>query len=296
MCNQEQLTRWAREGLSRRQFGALGVMAVAGAACAPVAGPVAGDGSPITLPAMAERDVAFPTASGTMDGWFVHPVTRPAPAVILWPDIAGLRETKKDIARRLAGRGYSTLVLNQYYRDTKAPIWADFADFAGNGGWDRARAMRGKLTAEAIMADARAAVAWLDAQEEVDRQRGIGSQGYCMGGPFAVWTATAMPSRVKAAASFHGGGLVRPNDRLSPHVQMASANAGFLIAISRDDHAKAMADTDVLQDLAPSLGRGSTTKVYDADHGWTVPDSPAYAPAAEAESWDDLMRLYAANL
>ncbi|WP_324262253.1 dienelactone hydrolase family protein [Altererythrobacter sp. H2] len=292
MCNEEQLTRWAREGLSRRQFGALGVMAVAGAACAPVAG----DDSAITLPAMAERDVAFTTASGTMDGWFVHPMTRPAPAVILWPDIAGLRESKKDIARRLAGRGYATLVLNQYYRDTRAPIWTDFADFAGNGGWDRARAMRGKLTAEAIMSDARAAVAWLDAQEEVDTARGIGSQGYCMGGPFAVWTAAAVPDRVRAAASFHGGGLVRAGERLSPHAQMPGTKAGFLIAVARDDHAKAPADTEVLQAFAEKIGRGSTTQVYDGDHGWTVPDSPAYAPAAEAASWDDLMRLYAANL
>ncbi|OZA93315.1 MAG: dienelactone hydrolase [Erythrobacter sp. 34-65-8] len=292
MCNEEQLTRWAREGLSRRQFGALGVMAVAGAACAPVAG----DDSAITLPAMAERDVAFTTASGTMDGWFVHPMTRPAPAVILWPDIAGLRESKKDIARRLAGRGYATLVLNQYYRDTRAPIWTDFADFAGNGGWDRARAMRGKLTAEAIMSDARAAVAWLDPQEEVDTARGIGSQGYCMGGPFAVWTAAAVPDRVRAAASFHGGGLVRAGEPLSPHAQMPGTKVGFLIAVARDDHAKAPADTEVLQALAEKIGRGSTTQVYDGDHGWTVPDSPAYAPAAEAASWDDLMRLYAANL
>lgn len=295
MCDEQQLAKWARESMSRRRFGALGAMTAAGAvaaACAPV---TAEEGAP-SLPAMGERAVSFPTADGTMDAWFVHPMTRPAPAVIVWPDIAGLRETKKDIARRLAGRGYAALVLNQYYRDTPAPIWSDFADFAGNGGWDRARAMRGKLSAEAIMADARAAVAWLDNQPEVDRSRGIGSQGYCMGGPFAVWTAAAVPARVRAAASFHGGGLVRQNDRLSPHVQMSSADAGFLIAISRDDHAKEPAATATLQELAPRLSRASTVKVYDGDHGWTVPDSPAYAPAAEAEAWNDLMALYTANL
>ena len=295
MCDEEQLTKWAREGLSRRQFGALGALTVAGAAAAACA-PVAGEENTITLPAMGERAVSLPTASGTMDGWYVYPATNPAPAVILWPDIAGLRETKKDIARRLAGRGYAALVLNQYYRDTPAPIWTDFADFAGNGGWDRARAMRSKLDATAIMADARAAVAWLDAQPEVDTKRGIGAQGYCMGGPFAVWTAAAVPARVKAAASFHGGGLVRPDDRLSPHVQMSSADAGFLIAVSRDDHAKAPDATATLEQLAPSLQRTSTVKIYDGDHGWTVPDSPAFAPAAEEQAWNDLMALYRANL
>lgn len=295
MCDEEHLTRWAREGLSRRQFGALGALTVAGAAVAACA-PVAGDDNTMTLPAMGERAVSFPTAAGTMDAWYVYPATNPAPAVILWPDIAGLRETKKDIARRLAGRGYAALILNQYYRDTPAPIWTDFADFAGNGGWDRARAMRGKLDANAIMADARAAVAWLDAQPEVDSKRGIGAQGYCMGGPFAVWTAAAVPTRVKAAASFHGGGLVRDNDRLSPHVQMNSADAGFLIAVSRDDHAEAPAVTETLQKLAPSLKRASTVKIYDGDHGWTVPDSPAYAAPAEELAWNDLMALYRANL
>ncbi|MCL4671347.1 MAG: dienelactone hydrolase family protein [Sphingomonadaceae bacterium] len=294
MCDEEQLAKWAREGLNRRQFGALGAMAVAGAAAA--CAPVGAEDGPVTLPAMGEKAVSFPTSAGTMDAWYVYPMTNPAPAVILWPDIAGLRETKKDIARRLAGRGYATLVLNQYYRDTPAPVWTDFADFAGNGGWDRARAMRGKLGATDIMADARAAVAWLDAQPEVDSKRGIGTQGYCMGGPFAVWTAAAEPTRVRAAASFHGGGLVRDNDRLSPHVQMSSANAGFLIAVARNDHEKSPGDTATLEKLAPTLKRASTVKVHDGDHGWTVPDSPAYAPAAEAEAWDDLMQLYGANL
>lgn len=293
MCDEAKLAKWAREGLSRRQFGALAV-AGAAAACAPVE---AEESYPTgSVPAMSERAVTFPTAAGTMDAWFVAPVTGPSPAVILWPDIAGLRETKKDIARRLAGRGYAALVLNQYYRDTPAPIWADFAEFAGSGGWDRARAMRGKLSAEAIMADARAAVAWLDAQEEVDAKRGIGTQGYCMGGPFAVWTAAAVPTRVKAAASFHGGGLVRPDNRLSPHVQMASSDAAFLIGVSRDDHAEGPGDTEVLREVAAGRPQPSTVKVYDGDHGWTVPDSPAYAPAAEAEAWDALMELYAARL
>ena len=295
MCDEQHMAKWASEGLSRRQFGALGAMTVAGAAAAACT-PVGADNGAITLPAMAERDVSFDTGSGTMDAWFVHPMTRPAPAVILWPDIAGLREAKKDIARRLAGRGYAALVLNQYYRDTPAPIWTDFADFAGNGGWERARAMRGKLTATDIMADARAAVAWLDTQAEVDTARGIGAQGYCMGGPFAVWTAAAVPARVRAAASFHGGGLVRADDRLSPHVKMTSADAGFLIAVARDDHAKAPADTEAVRGVAVALSRASTVKVYDGDHGWTVSDSPAYAPEAEAASWDDLMRLYASNL
>lgn len=292
MCDEQQLAKWAQARLNRREFGAIALAGAAATACAPVAGV----DNTISLPSMGMREVTFATPTGTMDAWFVHPASGPAPAVIVWPDIAGLREAKKEIGRRLAGRGYAALVLNQYYRDTPAPIWGNFAEFAGSGGWDRARAMRANLNASAIMGDARAAVAWLDSQPEVDRSRGIGAQGYCMGGPFAVWTAAAVPERVKAAASFHGGGLVRTDDRLSPHVQMVSTQAGFLIAVSRDDHAEAPADTEVLRGVAAAQGRGSSVKVYDGDHGWTVADSPAFAPAAEAEAWDDLMRLYAAQL
>lgn len=296
MCNEEQLARWAREGMSRRQFGALGAKAALGAAAGAAAAacvPVGAEESDAagSVPAMSEREVAFATADGTMDAWLAAPAGR-SPAVILWPDIAGLRETKQDIARRLAGRGYAALVLNQYYRDTPAPIWRDFAAFAGSGGWGRARAMRGKLSAEAVMADARAAIAWLDAQDEIDPARGIGTQGYCMGGPFALWTAAAVPARVRAAASFHGGGLYRPDSATSPHALLDRMDARLLIAIARDDHAEAPQEQEQLRAAAQAAGRPATVEVYDGDHGWTVPDSPAYAPAAEARAWNDLMALY----
>lgn len=300
MCDEEKLKRWAREGLSRRQFGT-----VAGAAtlvaCTPM-GADPGNGettqtaSPGGFPAWTEEAVSFATDDGTMDGWFVMSTAAPRPGVILWPDIAGLRESKKAMARRLAGRGYSTLVVNQYYRDTRAPIWEDFADFAGNGGWDRARAMRGKLDAEAIMRDAKAAVAYLDGRKEIDSTKGIGTQGYCMGGPFAMWTAAAVPSRVKAAASFHGGGLVRDDNPMSPHRLFDQMDAALLIAIAQDDDAEAPDHKRILREAAAEADLRAEIEVYAGDHGWTVPDSPAYTEAAAEKAWDALMELYGAAL
>ena len=289
MCDEATLTRWARQGLNRRQFGALSGMAAV-AACAP-AEMGSGD-SAITLPAMSEQTVSFATSDGTMDAFWVVPATNPVPAVILWPDIAGLREAKRNMARRLAGRGFATLVLNPYYRDEAGQIWEDFADFVGNGGWPKAREMRAKHTPEAIMSDARAAVAWLDAQPEVDSGRGIGTQGYCMGGPFTVWTAAAMPGRVKAAASFHGGGLVRDDNPMSPHALMPSTDTHYLIAIAQDDDAKSPGHKQVLKQAAAQAGGRSLVEVYAGDHGWTVPDSPAYAETAAEKAWSDLMELY----
>lgn len=298
MCDEAKLKRWARQGLSRREFGMLGSIAAV-TACAPKSGN-AEDGNQVVtspgFPAWIEQEVAIATPDGTMDGWFVNTTSGPAPAVILWPDIAGLRETKKAMARRLADRGYAALVVNQYYRDAEAPIWQDFADFVNNGGWPRAREMRAHLDAEAVMRDAAAAVAFLDSRDEVDSNRGIGTQGYCMGGPFALWTAAAVPSRVKAAASFHGAGLVRDDSLLSPHLLMGSLQAALLIAIAQDDDAKSPGDKDTLRAAADAAGRAAQIEVFAGDHGWCVPDSPSYNEAEAERAWAELEALYASAL
>lgn len=295
MCDEEKIARWAREGLSRREFGVLGA-AAAIAACAPKSGGGQDDAMQIVtspgFPSFTEAAVSFATPDGTMDGWLVAPTSGPAPAVILWPDIAGVRESKKAMARRLADRGFTALVVNPYYRDTPAPIWASFAEFAAGGGWDRARAMRGKLDPAAIMRDAVAAVAFLDSRREVDPKRGIGTQGYCMGGPFAMWTAAAVSGRVKAAASFHGGGLVRSDSPLSPHRLFGQMQAALLIAIAQDDDAGAPTEKDVLREAAASAGRKAVVEVFAGDHGWCVPDSPAYAEGEAERAWGELLKVY----
>ena len=294
MCDEDKIARWAREGLSRREFGVLGA-AAAITACSPALGAADGGAQVVTspgFPSFTEAAVSFPTPDGTMDGWLAAPTSGPAPAVILWPDIAGVRASKKAMARRLADRGFAALVVNQYYRDLPAPIWSSFAEFAANGGWDRARAMRGKLDAAAIMRDATAAVAFLDSRREVDAQCGIGTQGYCMGGPFAMWTAAAAPARVKAAASFHGGGLIRPDNPMSPHKLFGQMDAALLIAIAQDDDAEAPGEKDALREAAASAGRKAVVEVFAGDHGWCVPDSPAYAEAEAERAWGELLRLY----
>ncbi|RXZ65204.1 dienelactone hydrolase family protein [Pelagerythrobacter rhizovicinus] len=290
MCDEEKLARWAREGLNRRQFGALGGMAAL-AACTPVESG-SGDDREATLPAMAEEAVAFETPDGTMDGFFVHPVSGPAPAVLFWPDIAGIREVKRNMARRLAGQGYAVFVANPYYRDVAGQQFEDFADFAANGGFQKVGPWREKLTPEAIMRDAAAAVAWLDAQDAVDAERGVGTQGYCMGGPFTMWSAAGVPGRVRAAASFHGGGLVRGDDPMSPHNLLDETRASYLVAIAQDDAAEAPDHKKILREAAKAAGRPAEVEVYAGDHGWTVPDSPAYVEAEAERAWANLLELY----
>ncbi|MFO6428473.1 dienelactone hydrolase family protein [Erythrobacter sp. W302b] len=292
MCEESKLAEWARATISRRQFGAL-TGAAALAACA------SGETESVAqnpLPGLKERGVNFPTADGTLDGFFVQPETGNHPAVILWPDIASIREAKRNIARKLAQAGYAVLVVNPYYRDVTGEQFADFASFIAGGGFQKVGPWRKKLDAAAIMRDATAIVDWLDRQEGVDQAHGIGTQGYCMGGPFTIWSAAAVPSRIKAAASFHGGGLVRPDNPMSPHKVLDKVDASLLIAVAQDDDAEAPADKTTFAEAAEAAKVGAVVTVYPGDHGWMVADSPAYDATAAARGEADLKALYAAAL
>ncbi|MGN6501193.1 MAG: dienelactone hydrolase family protein [Tsuneonella sp.] len=283
MCDETDLAAFR---VTRRAFAASS--AAAGlAACTPVrdSASAAGAGS------LTEAKVDIPTADGTMDAFFVHPASGRHPAVIIWPDIAGLRPAFEAMARRLAGEGYAVLVANPYYRDGRAPQFADFADFMAHAGFAKTGPWRKKFTPEALAGDARALVAWLDAQGAVDRQRGIGTQGYCMGGPFTVATAAAVPARVKAAASFHGGGLVTDKPE-SPHLQIKATQASFLFAIAQNDDAKQPEAKAALREAAAAAVRPAEIEVYPADHGWSVPDSPVYDRDQAEKAWTRLLALY----
>jgi carboxymethylenebutenolidase len=292
MCEESKLAEWARATISRRQFGAL-TGAAALAACA------SGEAESVAqnpLPGLKERGVNFATADGTLDGFFVQPESGTHPAVILWPDIASIREAKRNIARKLAQAGYAVLVVNPYYRDVTGEQFADFATFIADGGFQKVGPWRKKLDAAAIMRDATAIVDWLDRQEGVDQAHGIGTQGYCMGGPFTIWSAAAVPLRIKAAASFHGGGLVRPDNPMSPHKLLDKVDASLLIAVAQDDDAEAPTDKTTFAEAAEAAKVGAVVTVYPGDHGWMVADSPAYDATAAARGEADLKALYAAAL
>jgi len=196
------------------------------------------------------------------------------------------------MARRLAGEGYAVLVANPYYRDAPAPQFADFADFMKQGGFEKVTPWRSKATAPAaITRDAKALVAWLDGQRAVDTKRRIGNQGYCMGGAYTIYSAAAVPARVKAAASFHGGGLATDKGD-SPHLMLQQGHH-YLIAIAQNDDAKQPEAKTILRAAAEKLGANAEIEVYPADHGWCVPDSPVYNAAQAERAWGRLLALYA---
>jgi carboxymethylenebutenolidase len=212
-------------------------------------GMILGAGMAMMLPKVAnavtvsESDVNVTTPDGTADCYFVHPASGTAPGVLLWPDIIGLRPAMRQMGKRLAQSGYSVLVVNPFYRTKKAPT----AEAGAATPIEQVRPLAQTLNERTHMTDAKAFIAWLDEQSSVAKKRKMGTQGYCMGGPIAFRTAAAVPDRIGAVASFHGGGLVtdQPN---SPHLQAAKTKAQFLIAIAANDDARSPNDKSVLKE------------------------------------------------
>ena len=236
---------------------------------------------------VAESDVTVTTPDGAADCYFVHPASGTAPAVLVWPDIFGLRPAFRQMGKRLAESGYSVLVVNPFYRTKKAPT----AEAGGATPIQQVMPLAQTLSATTHMTDAKAFVGWLDKQASVAKNRKIGTQGYCMGGPMAFRTAAAS-DRVGAVASFHGGGLVRGDAADSPHMQASKTKASFLIAIAENDDSRAPKDKDVLKETFAAAKLNAEIEVYGAAHGWCPPDSRVYNEALAEKAWTRLLALY----
>jgi carboxymethylenebutenolidase len=238
--------------------------------------------------AVTESDVSVTTPDGTADCYFVHPSSGTAPGVLIWPDIFGLRPAFRQMGKRLAESGYSVLVVNPFYRVKKAPTAAAGSATPIPELMPLARA----LTETTQMTDAKAFIGWLDKQPSVAKSRKIGTQGYCMGGPIAFRTSAAVPDRVGAVASFHGGGLVTdmPN---SPHLQASKTNAQFLIAIAANDDMRSPNEKNVLKETFAEAKLPAEIEVYAGSaHGWCPPDSQVYNEPLAEKAWSRLLVLY----
>ena len=260
-------------------------------------GVMLGAGVAMLLPQVAnavtvtESDVEITTPDGKADAYFVRPAAGTAPAVLIWPDIFGLRPAFRQMGKRLAESGYSVLVVNPFYRTKKAPT----APAGAATPIQEVMPMAQTLSAATHMTDAKAFVEWLDKQASVNKNRKIGTQGYCMGGPMAFRTAAAMPARVGAVASFHGGGLVRDTAD-SPHIQASKTHAQFLVAIAANDDTRAPTDKTVLKETFEKAHLQAEIEVYEAAHGWCPPDSRVYSEPQAEKAWARLLALYAKAL
>ena len=286
MCDSDDKGFIVDTSVTRRSV-VLGLSSVAAAVGLPMEALAAG---------VVETDVMVKTADGLADATLFHPAGRGTwPAVLLWPDILGLRPVFREMGRRLAAQGYTVLVPNPFYRTHRAPIATGPFDFGDKAAVGKLLELKATLTDARIDGDTGAFLAFLDRQKQVDRGLGAGVQGYCFSGPFALRAAALRPDRIRAVATFHGGGLVTKGAN-SPHLLIPRTRAAFLVAIAQnDDHAQPEAKT-ILKAGFAAAKRPAAVEVYPADHGWCVAGSQAYNHAAAEQAWGKLGKLYRARL
>lgn len=288
MCDQDHYDDDLKEyneraALSRRQFAALGL----GAAGAFVLQ------RNVNAVAVTESDVKIKTPDGTCDAYFVHPATGSAAGVVIWPDILGLRPAFRQMGKKLAEAGYSVLVVNPFYRMKPAPVIPDGAKFSDPAVRNTVMPLAQPLgqNPELVVTDAKAFVSWLDQQSSVDKKKKIGTMGFCMSGPFTIRAAAAVPDRVGAAASFHGGSLTT-KDANSPHLLIPKTNASFLFAIADNDDKRDPESKNILRQTADAAKKDAEIEVYPAAHGWVPTDMEPHDPVQAEKAWGRLLVLF----
>lgn len=276
MCDQDHFDEDVQK-YTRRDFAAL----------------TAGFGAAMMLPQTAnaaevsDNDVVIETPDGKCDAYFVTPAAGAHAAVLIWPDIFGLRPAFRQMGKRLAESGYSVLVVNPFYRLQKAPTAAKGASTPIRNVIPMARSLNAKTNTT----DAKALIAWLDDQPQVDTSKKVGTTGYCMGGPIVFRTAAAVPDRVSAAATFHGGGLVTDKPD-SPHRLIPKMKANFLIAVAENDDKRAPKDKDTLKKSFQKSKLSAEIEVYPAGHGWCPPDTRVYNKEQSEKAWTRMLALF----
>ena len=272
----------SKSGLTRRQFGKLSAAAGVG----------------MMLPAVAnaqdvtEIDVEIITPDGVADCYFVHPSQGQHAAVLVWPDILGLRPAFRAMGKRLAQSGYSVLTVNPFYRDARSPVVPDGATFGQPEIREIVMPLRNNLSADTNFTDATAFVEWLDQQTAVDTGRKIGTTGYCMGGPIVMRTVAAVADRLGAGATFHGGGLAT-DQADSPHLLIPDTTAHMLHCVAANDDENNPQAKMTLREAYDTAGISAEIEVYESTlHGWCPPDSAVYDETQAEPAWSRLLALF----
>jgi carboxymethylenebutenolidase len=275
-----------RKALSRREFNKRG----AGAALVMMLPPVA------NALDVVEQDVMVETPDGMADCYFVHPAGGKHAGVIVWPDIVSIRPAFRAMGKRLAESGYSVLVVNPYYRTVKGQVVPDGKTFRDPGIRELLMPHARSLSPETCVTDGRAFVEYLDKQPSVDTNRMIGTTGYCMTGSYTLRLAAAIPERIGAGGSFHGGGLATDAED-SPHLLAPKIKAGLLIAIAASDDERDPEAKVLLREAFDANGVNAEIEVYEnTQHGWCPPDSAVYDEAQAERAWSRLLVLFEREL
>ena len=288
MCDnstEQDIQRFTEQGgkLNRRQFNQMLVLGTLSAVLPQFA---------VADESIMQQQVSVKTPHGTADCLFSAPKTGSHPAVVMWPDIKGRRAAFDMMGQRLAAQGYAVLVVNPFYRDVSGAALPEGIEFPAPEARKILSPMRAKLTQQAVVSDAEAFFAFLDQQSAVDTKRQGALMGYCMSGAFTMFAAAAMPKRIGAIASFHGGGLATDKAD-SPHHTVIESDALALHAIAENDNERSPQMQPMLKEAYRAAGLTAHIEVYpDTLHGWTPPDSKVYNEKQAERAWQQTLALF----
>jgi carboxymethylenebutenolidase len=216
----------------------------------------------------------------------------------MFMDAFGLRPRMREMADRVAGRGYAVLVPNLFYRSQRSPLVEpdELTDAEKRGAaFGRLMPMMQALTAGRVVADTAAYLDFLAAQEGVAAGP-AGAVGYCMGGRNALIATSALPDRIAVLGSFHAGRVVT-GDENSPHLAVGSITGEVYFAHADNDGSMTPEDVKALETALASSGVTYTSEVYEgAPHGFTMSDTAMHHPEAEQRHWAALFGLLDRNL
>jgi len=243
-----------------------------------------------------ETDILTP--DGAMNTFIAHPEgDGPFPTIFMYMPSSGIRDELRDMARGLAGYGYTVLLPNVYYRmvrvididanrlfdDDYEPVKL-FMNVLNNG-----------YTNTLSVADTGAMIDYIDTLPFAAKGP-LGVVGYCMGGRLALAAIGAFPDRIDAMASMYGGKL-HTDQPDSPHLTANRITGELYLGVAEND---AYVPMDMNQRLCAhldSVGVAYKMDIYpNTEHGFCFPKRYCYDPKADARHWAAMTQLFARRL
>jgi carboxymethylenebutenolidase len=245
---------------------------------------------------MTQRTVEIETGDGTCPAALSIPAGgAPSPAVIMFPDAGGMRDTLRQMGERLSTLGYVVLVPDFYYRNGPYEPVDMRTAFQDKESMERIMALARGYTADMLVRDAGALVDYLDAIPD-KKPGGVGTTGYCMGGRLSLMAAGALGGRIAAAASFHGGNIAKEDDPASPHHRARAIKATVYVAGAIEDQSFTDEQKELLEKALTDAGVSHTIETYPAHHGFAVPDNSSFNEAAAERHWQAMESLFGSAL
>jgi carboxymethylenebutenolidase len=245
---------------------------------------------------MTQRSVEIKTGDGTCAAALSIPDGEgPWPAVIMFPDAGGMRDTMRQMGEQLSELGYVVMVPDFYYRSGPYEPVDMRTVFQNKESMEWLMGMMRGYTSDMVIRDARAFVDYLDSLPE-KKSGGVGTTGYCMGGRLSLITAANLGERIAASASFHGGNIAKEDDPESPHHKASSIKATVYVAGAIEDQSFPDEQKDLLEKALTDAGVAHTIETYPAHHGFAVPDNASYDEAAAERHWQAMENLFASIL